>query len=145
MCAFGCAECLPVVRDAAAFFGAQDGWFLAAVAGGEGPADQRARRSRWDRGGAEFVEGGVEGIVDCSCVTVLPEVDSKSTCSFPMISSAASVCVSCFSSCALRRLRRSIYLRSVTSVLLLPFALRRRTVSSGVASSRVADHSRGCD
>jgi hypothetical protein len=116
-----------------------------AVVGGSGAADQCARRSRRDRGGAEFVEGGVECVVGGIVVPVLSEIDSKSTCSFPMISSAASVCVSCFSSCTLRLLRRSISLRPEASMVLPVLLLPRWTASFGVVFSRVADHSRSCD
>src|SRR3546814_5562938 len=90
--AFGPGEGLSVVGYFPCGFRAVDRWPLVAVVGGACAPDQRAGPADRDFGGAELVEGPGQGFLGRCGVSVLSEIDSKSTDSFPMISSAASVC-----------------------------------------------------
>lgn len=75
----GCGECLAVVGDGPWFLGAQDGWLLVPVVGGAGPSDQDAGSTGGDLGGPEVGERAVQGVFGEGGVSVLSEMDSKST------------------------------------------------------------------
>ena len=75
----GCGERLAVVRDGSWFPGTLNGWLLVTVVGGAGSPDQDAGSPGGDFGGSQVGECAVQCVFGKGGVSVLSEMDSKST------------------------------------------------------------------